>query len=273
MILFITPPLATAEHFTYDDSNMAQTSGKLKAILFDKDGTLFDYAQVWEDVLRESIEHAFTKMGKADKKEAKRAMLRLMGIDDEGQCLPGGLVFTHRRVQIFRRFFLYCLRWRVNAVKAIRAYHQSVADSEIILTEKLSTMDFSVQQRLFARLKEKGWVVGVITSDNASSTDLFLKLMGLSPYVDFVSSRDSHYRRKPHPEAFRAFCKQFNLQPHQVVMVGDTITDMLFAKRAKAGYTIALLSGSRDLNALRRLSDVTYHSIDSLEGDKRLFDE
>lgn len=258
-------------HLPYDDSNMAQSAPKLKAILFDKDGTLFDYAQVWEDVLKESIEHAFTKMGKADKKEAKQAMLRLMGIDDEGQCLPGGLVFTHRRIQIFRRFFLYCLRWRVNAVKAIRAYYQSVADSEIILTEKLSAMDFSMQQRLFSRLKEQGWVVGVITNDNASSTSLFLDLMGLSPYVDFVSSRDSHYRRKPHPEAFRAFCKQFSLQSHQVAMVGDTITDMLFAKRAKAGYTIALLSGSGDIKALKRLSDVTYRFIDALEDDLRIF--
>ena len=35
---------------------MAQMNEKLKGIIFDKDGTLFDYAQVWEDVLKEGIE-------------------------------------------------------------------------------------------------------------------------------------------------------------------------------------------------------------------------
>ncbi len=54
-------------------------------------------------------------------------------------------------------------------------------------------------------------------------------------------------------------------------MGGDTITDMLFAKRAKAGYTIALLSGSNDKKSLRRLSDVVYPDISALLTDKRLF--
>lgn len=250
---------------------MAQTSDKLKAIIFDKDGTLFDYAQVWEDVLKESIDNAFKTMGKHDRGEAKGAMLRLMGINEEGQCLPSGLVFTHRRARIFRRFILYCIRWRVNAIKAFRAYHQSVTHSETLLTAKLSTMDFSVQQHLFSFLKERGYRIGIITSDNDSSTALFLSLMGLEQYIDFVASRDSNYKAKPHPQAFLEFCRIFDLKPHQVAMVGDTLTDMLFAKRAKAGYRIGVLSGSNDSRTLARNSDVVYSDISSLIDDNHLF--
>ncbi len=250
---------------------MAQTSDKLKAIIFDKDGTLFDYAQVWEDVLKDSIDSAFEAMGKRESREAKGAMLRLMGIDESGQCLPSGLVFTHRRARIFRRFLTYCIRWRVNAIKALRAYHRSVAHSEALLTAKLSTMDFSVQQHLFSTLKEHGYRIGIITSDNDSSTALFLSLMGLNEYIDFVASRDSHYKAKPHPQAFLEFCSRFDLKTHEVAMVGDTITDMLFAKRAKAGYRIGVLTGSNDSPTLVRHSDVVYTDISALIEDSRLF--
>lgn len=250
---------------------MAQMNEKLKGIIFDKDGTLFDYAQVWEDVLKEGINSAFVSMGKAEHQKAKKAMLHLMGIDEHGDCHPKGLVFTHRPVQIFRRFLLYCIRYRVNAIKAIRAYHQSVQNSEVLLSEKLGKMDFSLQQTLFSTLKERGYSIGIITNDNASSTSLFLSLMGLSDYIDFVSCRDSNYKKKPHPQAFLEFCRQQDILPGQVAMVGDTITDMLFAKRSEAGYTIALLSGSNDNKSLRPLADVVYPDISAIIADKRLF--
>ncbi len=250
---------------------MAQTAEKLKGIIFDKDGTLFDYAQVWEDVLKEGIDNTFTSMGRKEHHKAKRAMLELMGIDREGKCLPKGLVFTHRPARILRRFLLYCLRYRVNAIKAIRGYHQSVKNSEALLTEKLRTMDFTIQQTLFRELKKAGYAIGIITNDNDSSTSLFLSLMGLEKMVDFVSSRDSHYHRKPHPQAFQAFCKQAGIESHEVAMVGDTITDMVFAKRSKAGYTVALLSGSNDRKRLKAISDVVYTDISALLYDKRIF--
>ncbi len=250
---------------------MAQLHEKLKGIIFDKDGTLFDYAQVWEDVLKEGINSAFVSMGKAEHQKAKKAMLHLMGIDEHGDCHPKGLVFTHRPVQIFRRFLLYCLRYRVNAIKAIRAYHQSVQNSEVLLSRKLKDMDFTLQQTLFGELKRHGYAIGIITNDNASSTSLFLSLMGLSDFVDFVCSRDSNYKRKPNPQAFLEFCRQQDIKPRQVAMVGDTITDMLFAKRSEAGYTIALLSGSNDNKSLRPLSDVMYPDISALLADRRLF--
>ncbi len=250
---------------------MAQTADKLKAIIFDKDGTLFDYAQVWQTVLIESIDSAFEAMGKHDRLRAKEAMLRLMGIDEAGRCLPSGLVFTHRRVRIFRRFFLYCIRWRVNAFKAMRAYYLSVTNSETLLGAKLAAMDFSMQRHLFSSLKDAGHRIGIITSDTDSSTALFLRLMGLAEYVDFVVSRDSHYKRKPHPQAFLEFCSRFGLTAGQVAMVGDTITDMLFAKRAGAGYRIGVLSGSNDVRRLGRHSDVVYPDISTLIDDRRLF--
>ena len=250
---------------------MTQNSHPLKGIIFDKDGTLFDYAQVWAEVLAESISNAFIVLGKPHDESAKKAMLRMLGIDSEGNTIARGLVFTHKKGKILFRFVLFCLRYRINAVKAFKTYEENVRNSETLIKEKLKSMDFSIQQELFGKLKEYGYHIGVITSDTKSSTHLFLKQMGLDDKVDFISARDSGYKRKPDPEAFNEFCSLFNLESESVAVVGDTGTDMQFAKNCKAGYCIAVLSGSNNKKLLQKKCDALYGDISSLRYDKRLF--
>jgi|GEM_PF-338727 len=252
---------------------MTQNEYNLKGIVFDKDGTLFDYAQVWAEVLSEAVTTAFAEMGKnkGKHKRAQLAMLRLMGIDDEGNTLAKGLVFTHKKQVIIKRYLLYCMRYRINPLKTFRVYHQNIKNSESLVSEKLKTLDFSIQQQLFTKLKENGYRIGIITSDTESSSKVFLSLMGLDHMVDFLSTRDSKYHKKPHPQAFEAFCSRFSLATGEVAMVGDTETDMKMALKAKAGYTIAVLSGSNDKKMLGRFADVIYNDVSYLLDDERLF--
>jgi len=135
---------------------MTQSEYNLKGIVFDKDGTLFDYAQVWAEVLSEAVTTAFAEMGKNKGKHkiAQQAMLRLMGIDDEGNTLAKGLLFTHKRRVIFKRYLLYCIRYRIPVVKTFRIYHQNIKNSEMLVSERLRELDFSMQQQLFTKLKE-----------------------------------------------------------------------------------------------------------------------
>ncbi len=252
---------------------MTHNEYNLKGIVFDKDGTLFDYAQVWGEVLGEAITTAFAEMGKNKKKHkpAQLAMLRLMGIDNEGNTLPKGLVFTHKKRIIIKRFLLYCMRYRINAIKTYRVYNQNIKNSEMLVAERLKDLDFSMQQKLFEKLKGNGYRIGIITSDTESSSHTFLAQMGLDHMVDFLSTRNSKYHKKPHPQAFEAFCSRFSLDSGEVAMVGDTETDMHMARKAKAGYTIAVLTGSNDKKLLGRYADVIYQDISSLFDDKRLF--
>ncbi len=252
---------------------MTQNEYNLKGIVFDKDGTLFDYAQVWAEVLSEAVTTAFAEMGKnkGKHKRAQQAMLRLMGIDDEGNTLAKGLVFTHKKRVMIKRYLIYCIRYRIPALKAFRIYHQNIKNSEILVSERLKELDFSMQQQLFTKLKGSGYRIGIITSDTESSSKVFLSLMGLDHMVDFMSTRDSKYHKKPHPQAFEAFCSNFSLLSSEVAMIGDTETDMKMAKKAKAGYTVAVLSGSNDKKLLGRFADVVYKDVSYLSDDARLF--
>lgn len=254
---------------TYDTLTMAQSVDKLKAIIFDKDGTLFHYAEVWEPILTEAIGDVFARLGRHGSHAAQVAMLRMLGIS-EGKNLSNGLLFTHRKSKIASRYLRFCLRWGINPLSMIRSVHIGIAESDKLISSRLLALDFSVQQALFRSLKASGWIIGVVTNDYQSSAELFLQHMGLQEYIDFVATRESPYKKKPHPESFFAFCSQFDLDPSEVVMVGDTITDLRYAKRAKAGYSIAVESGGASRRQLQRHSDVVYANISDLSTDPRL---
>jgi hypothetical protein len=93
-----------------------------------------------------------------------------------------------------------------------------VKNSEALLTEKLRTMDFTIQQTLFRELKKAGYAIGIITNDNDSSTSLFLSLMGWRD-GGLCSSRDSFITASPiHRPS--GFCKHAGSRVTKVAMVG-----------------------------------------------------
>lgn len=243
---------------------------ELKGVIFDKDGTLFNYRLVWKDVLSSTVSAVLTALGKEDTPQLHESFLTLLGITPTG-VNPHGLVFMHNRCKTFIKMFGFCVRHRINLFIVPTLYKKALRNTQKQIIRTLESMDFSPQVALFTRLRAHGYRIGVITSDTAESCEVFLAHMGLSPLVDFIATRDHEVKRKPHPEAFHEFCHMAGLSPGQVAVVGDTDTDMLFARRGKAGYVVAVLSGSNDIPRLTRLSDVVYSDILSINDDARFF--
>jgi len=52
-------------------------------------------------------------------------------------------------------------------------------------------------------------------------------------------------RPKPDPEMIEVACRRLALLPHQIVYVGDTVTDMIMAKKAGAGLAVGSWAGRR----------------------------
>lgn len=243
---------------------------ELKGVIFDKDGTLFNYRLVWKDVLSATVSAVLSAMGKADTPQLHASFLTLLGITPTG-VNPQGLVFSHKRYKTFFKMFGFCIRHRINLFVVPAQYKKALRSTQKQIVHTLETMDFTPQVALFTRLKSHGYRIGIITSDTAESCEVFLAHMGLMPLVDFVATRDHEMKRKPHPEAFQEFCRLMELTPRQVAVVGDTDTDMLFARRSKAGYRVAVLSGSNDAAKLSRFAHVVYPDIFSINDDARFF--
>jgi len=86
-------------------------------------------------------------------------------------------------------------------------------------------------------LKGRGIRLAVFTGKGKRTTDITLEGLSLAHYFDLIVSGNDVTRHKPHPEGILKVLKNFSLRPEQVLMVGDSLSDVK-ASRA-AGVRIA----------------------------------
>lgn len=252
---------------------MPNKKKKLKAILFDKDGTLFDYSRVWFDVLKNSVNFVFQLEGRENEEENKLKFLTLMGLDSNGKTISTGAIFSHNFLNIFISGVKLCYQTKMKPSTLIRMIHAIMDNNDKCIREQLGKIDFTKQQEFFRDLKSKGYTLGIITVDRKVSLDIFLEDMGIKQFFDFTSCKDDSLPNKPNPRSFLEFCEKFNFKPSEVAFVGDTTIDMKFAKKAKAGLKIGVLWGGYNREELAPFADRVYDTLFDLKEDNIIFDE
>ena len=118
--------------------------------------------------------------------------------------------------------------------------------------------------RVLQTLKDKGFVLGVVTADDFAPTELFLKQYRLESFFDCIVAADTFPAQKPDKQIVEAFCEKFSLDSSEVAVVGDTPTDLHLAKNSGACYAIGVLSGTGDRQTLAPLADVVLDSVGDL---------
>jgi phosphoglycolate phosphatase-like HAD superfamily hydrolase len=71
---------------------------------------------------------------------------------------------------------------------------------------------------------------------------------------------------KPHPETIFTICRKLSVDPHETVMVGDSVTDMMMGKRAGVALTVGILEGGvTPREELEKVADFVVESIRDLK--------
>jgi phosphoglycolate phosphatase-like HAD superfamily hydrolase len=84
--------------------------------------------------------------------------------------------------------------------------------------------------------------LAICTAREQASTQAFLTLQKLAPFFFCVATARSARRAKPHPAPVIWVCEQLEISPRSLLMVGDTVVDILAGRRAGA-QTVGLLCG------------------------------
>lgn len=235
------------------DKQPAGDGKTIRGILFDKDGTLLDYAKSWVPVNYEVARIA----ANGDEKLA-RNLLVACGMDpDSGHVVPDSLLAAGNTVEI-----------ATGMVAAGAPY--SVAD----LTAKLDGL-FANSSALavpvtdlgafFSGLYGKGYRLGVASSDNERSIRETAKRFGFETYLDYVAGYDSGFGVKPHAGMVMGFCAATGLEPHEIAVVGDNNHDMHMGRNAGSGMTVAVLTGTGSPASLADACDHCLNDITELE--------
>ena len=105
-------------------------------------------------------------------------------------------------------------------------------------------------EELLAYLTKAGVPWAIATSGMMESASLSLRLLGLNDDVPIIT-RDLVRHAKPDPDLFLAAAEKLNVAISDSVVVGDSLWDLLAARRARA-LGVGLLSGGYGREELER---------------------
>jgi phosphoglycolate phosphatase len=223
---------------------------RASGILFDKDGTLFDFNATWVAW----VEALLARWGGADA-GLRRALAEAAGFDLEARAFRGDSVViagTPAEVAVALAPVLgtspEALVDRLNAESAAAPMAEAVPLAPLL-----------------AGLRARGLKLGVATNDGEAPARAHLDAAGVTGLFDFIAGFDSGHGGKPAPGMCLGFAAATGLAPDRVAMVGDSLHD-LAAGRAAGMQTVGVLTGLATAEVLAPLADVVLPDIGHLPG-------
>ncbi|MDJ0943628.1 MAG: HAD family hydrolase [Kiloniellales bacterium] len=237
---------------------MTAAPGRIRGVLFDKDGVLIDFEATWDPVNRRL---AAAMAGGDLALEAR--LLAAGGYDGEtGSLRPGTILAAGTSLEVAAAWIDHLPAWEEAALAA-------EVDRFFDSTSPELTVPLLDVAALFQRLKGRGLALGVATNDSALGARRGLERLGGLAALDFLAGYDSGHGAKPAPGMAEAFCRATGLAAAEVAVVGDNLHDLEMGRAAGAGLLIGVRSGTGDPAALAAAAD---HVIDGAAELEALLD-
>lgn len=224
----------------------------IRAVLFDKDGTLLDYHRTWGPINLAAAEIAADGDGLlADR------LLALGGMDRASMITrPGSLLAAAHTTEI-------AAAW-VDAGSPLPLADLAGRLDALFTASATGSVPIGDLDACFSALRITGLTLGIASSDNEASIRLMLDHLGLAHHIAFVTGYDSGHGVKPGPGMALAFAEAIGLKPSEIAVVGDNSHDIDMGRSAGAGLVIGVLSGTGDKATLEPIADVCLTDIGEL---------
>lgn len=217
-------------------------------ILFDKDGTLFDFNATWVAW----VEALIGRWG-GDDTDLRRKLAAAVGFDLRARAfLQSSVVIAGTPEDVAGALAPVLNRPAETLVGLLNseAAHAPMAEAVPLLP-------------LLTRFRAQGLKLGVATNDAEAPARAHLDAVGVTSLFDFIAGSDSGHGGKPAPGMCLGFATATGLAPARVVMVGDSTHD-LHAGRAAGMQTVGVLTGLAGAEVLAPLADVILPDIGAL---------
>ncbi len=221
----------------------------IRGVLFDKDGTLFDFSESWSGWAAGLLEDLSAgDEGRASAMAAAIGFDRAAGrfeptspviagtLDEAAMCLGGHLP-------------------ELSHAELTRYLLESAVRAEMVAPVQLGPFLRELRLRQFA--------LGVATNDAEAAARAHLTRAGVLAEFTAVLGYDSGFTPKPAPDMLLEFAARAGLAPAQVVMVGDSTHDLI-AGRAAGMVTVGVLTGMAPAEVLSPHADLVLPHIGHL---------
>ncbi|MEX0369287.1 MAG: HAD family hydrolase [Tateyamaria sp.] len=229
--------------------DLIQGAEAVRGIIFDKDGTLFDFSATWEAW-------------------AATFLMRISGGDRARAHLAGEAVGFDLTAQRFQPDSVVIAGTPADIADALLPHFPEFTAPELM--DVMNAEAAAAPQAeavplapLLLDLRQRGLMLGVATNDAELPARAHLDASGIIDHFDFIAGCDSGFGGKPAPGQLLAFCEATGLGPEAVIMVGDSTHD-LHAGRAAGMRTVAVLTGLAPHEVLAPLAHVVLPDIGAL---------
>jgi phosphoglycolate phosphatase len=220
----------------------------IAGIVFDKDGTLFDFRRSWGGWARRMLAEVAGPGGDLGRLGAA------IGFDPAtGAFAPESPVIAATTLDIAEAL---APQLPGSSVEALTA-RMNILSAQAPMEPAVPLLP------VLGALRARGLRLGLATNDTEAPARAHLAAHGVLDLFDFIAGYDSGHGAKPAPGQLLAFAAATGLPPPRVVMVGDSRHDLI-AGRAAGMRTVAVLTGIAGAGDLAPLADAVLPDIGGL---------
>jgi phosphoglycolate phosphatase len=233
---------------------------KYQAIIFDKDGTLIDFDAFWVNISTEAISDVLCSCGYVG--ISVEEILERYGVHN-GETSVEGILCKGTYAQMGQ---IVC-----DVLKEHGYQPEADAIIKLVTDMHIKHMDAGKVVStcpdlpgVMKRLKVLGLKLAVVTTDNRQMTMKCLSELGVTEFFDVIYTDDGTIPTKPDSACAEDFCRRFDLEKERILMVGDTLTDVAFAKNTGISM-IAVAKRKENRDLLLKHTDVVLPDVSYLE--------
>ncbi len=225
--------------------------GFIKAIIFDKDGTLSNSEECLLELAKTRIvffEDKFKKLKLNNIKIwlLKKLLISVYGLKKNYLSANASLAIASREQNIISTatiFTLFGFDWfqSLSISKEIFNEVDIYLSKQKGIKQKQRTL-ISGAADLLVSIKKKGVSIALMTNDTQEGIEEFIcrnKLEGIFDYVWSAENKPS----KPNPKAVIELCKKMNFNPSDYALISDADTDLRMAKEAGIPIVVGFNGG------------------------------
>src|SRR5262245_17661853 len=229
-------------------------TSEIRAVLFDKDGTLIDFRATWLPV----YEAIVRRLVDADEQAVDR-LLAAGGYDRaSGRIDPSSVLAAGTNLEI-------AAVWAGLIGHGDAAALATQVNRDFMQHALTSLVPVTDLPALFRGLRQRGLRLGVATNDSEAALRAQIERLQIGSLIDFFCGYDSGHGAKPEPGMVEAFARTLDLPVAAIAVVGDSLHDLDMARAAGAGLTVGVLTGASPRETLAPHADHVIASIAELD--------
>jgi phosphoglycolate phosphatase len=224
----------------------------IRAILFDKDGTLVDFDRTWGPAVQAVLRH-FAGGNAA----LYRKLCAASGLVDGARFLPESPLITEPTN-------IFAARWASLLGRPADAAFTKETDRLLCEATTAHLAAIGNPRAVLGELAGRGYRLGLTTNDAEATARVHVQRLGLDRMLAFVAGYDSGFGCKPAPGPVHAFAAAVGVSAREIVMVGDTALDIAMARTAGAKAVLVLTGPKSSDDAPEAKADAVIASIAQL---------